>query len=198
MNWRIVVVDRVRARPAALASVLTHQTVGPQTLAVVSGLPTHIAHRQVEARLARGASLLVETSGRPADGMVLLSSLAVDVVRALPLALATPRGRRRRGGVVAEVAPDGRGETARRLFVGVDLTPEEWATHEMELRQRVDALGFDPTARTYVAAVDGRLASFRDFVPPTGPDRRTSKPTWVDATLRAGPTTGRLVAFDLT
>ena len=117
----------------------------------------HPLWRNAHAHTARALDLFVAAGGAPAAGTLLLTSLVADVVRSDALALATPADRRRRTAVAVTVAPGGRDDDRRLLFVGTDLTGEEWQTHRDELRQRLGALGHPAHAATLVFAVDHKV-----------------------------------------
>lgn len=114
----------------------------------------HPLWRNAHAHTARTLDLFVAAGGAPAAGALMLTSLAADVVRSDALALATPADKRRRAAVAITVAPGGRADQRRLIFVGTNLTGEEWQTHRDELRQRLGALGHPAHAATLVFAVD--------------------------------------------
>ncbi len=117
----------------------------------------HPLWRNAHAHTARTLDLFVAAGGVPAAGALMLTSLAADVVRSDALALATPAEKRRRVAVAITIAPGGRADDRRLVFVGTDLTGEEWQVHRDELRQRLGALGHPAHAATLVFAVDHKV-----------------------------------------
>ncbi|PRZ41373.1 hypothetical protein CLV47_110101 [Antricoccus suffuscus] len=126
-------------------------------IVVLQSTARHPLWRNAHAHTARALGLIVAAGGAPAAGTLMLTSLAADVVRSDALALATPADQRRRTAVAITVAPGGRADDGRWLFVGTDLTGEEWRTHRDELRQRLGALGHPANAATLVFAVDHKV-----------------------------------------
>ena len=126
-------------------------------LVVLQSVGRHPLWRNTHAHAARTLELLVAGGGAPAAGTLLLSSLAVDVMRSDAIALATPPDRRRRTAVAITVAPHGRADERRLVVIGTDLTDEEWQAHRDELRERLSALGHPSDAAVLLLAVDYKL-----------------------------------------
>lgn len=183
MTANVVVADLRQVKGDRLAAGVRASLGEFPGFVVLNGAPRHPLWRNSQASLARDLELLVAGGGKPADGVVVLTSLVLDVLRADSLALATHGTTRRRGAVAVEVAPSGRGEASRLLLVAADLTDAEWSSHERELRQRLQAMGYSTDAPVLVAAIGGRLAtldSLRSEAPAAYVDSHSA-----DAGLRA-------------
>lgn len=149
-DTRVTSVDDLAARRSGVGS-------RGLELVLLQSIGRHPLWRNAHAHAARTLELVVAGGGAPAVGMVMLSSLAVDVLRSDSIALATPPDRRRRTAVAITVAPGGRADRRRLLVIGTDLIDEEWRAHRDELRQRLGAMGHPVDAATVVIAVDHGL-----------------------------------------